>query len=147
MKKLFLFLVVLLVSFSSAMSANQYTAITGNVTDAFTGQLLGGVDISVVCNHNGTYYTKTVQIPTEQGKMGYYAVTFFASQCYEGDSVEVSATLGNLYGSNWGTVNGTRLDFMDIAIVNVPLVPEFGFLIGMLTIVSAVGVFFFVRRE
>jgi hypothetical protein len=35
----------------------------------------------------------------------------------------------------------------DLAIVNVPLVPEFGLIIGMTTILGALGIFFAVRKR
>ena len=36
---------------------------------------------------------------------------------------------------------------VDLAIVNVPLVPEFGVVVGMLTIFGAMGIFLFVRKN
>jgi hypothetical protein len=36
---------------------------------------------------------------------------------------------------------------LNVGIINVPLIPEFGLLIGSLTVISAVAVFFVVRRR
>jgi hypothetical protein len=36
---------------------------------------------------------------------------------------------------------------IDVACVNVPLVPEFGAIVGVLTALGALGVFFVVRRK
>ena len=59
--------------------------------------------------------------------------------------VTVSAVKGSLYGSASGDLENNG-DF-SFAIINVPLVPEFGLVIGGLTILSAVGIFFFVRKR
>jgi hypothetical protein len=36
---------------------------------------------------------------------------------------------------------------LNLGVVNVPLVPEFGATVGVLTILGALGVFFVVRRK
>jgi hypothetical protein len=36
---------------------------------------------------------------------------------------------------------------LDVGIVNVPMVPEFGLVVGLTTMLGALGVFFVVRRK
>ena len=36
---------------------------------------------------------------------------------------------------------------LNIGVVNVPLIPEFGLIVGLLTVISAITVFFVIRRK
>ena len=66
------------------------------------------------------------------------------------DSITV---LGYHEDYGYGDGDGTKIDVdmapldVKLGVSNIPLVPEFGLFIGALTIMSAVGVFFLVRRE
>jgi hypothetical protein len=75
---------------------------------------------------------------------------FLQNQCDYGDSVTVVAEKGDLTGINDGSVdNNYELGCFDlnVGIVDVPLVPEFGAAVGALTVMAAIGIFFFVRRK
>src|SRR3989339_228731 len=93
------------------------TLIAGKIYNADFTDTISGADVMVNCNGN-------IQT-TESLSDGAYSVTFN----------ETGTNHDNAFG-DW-----------DLAIVNVPLVPEFSLIIGSLTILSAVGIFFFVRRE
>jgi len=81
---------------------------------------------------------------------GKYAFKFSetgSDGCNGGDSVKIEGTYGSLYGWQNATVTNDFVGDLDLAILNVPLVPEFGFLIGMVTMISAVTVFFVIRKN
>ena len=121
------------------------TLIAGEIYNADYSATIPGADVTVTCIHGGVPSIKT----TTSLEDGDYSVTFTetgTNACDNGDSLTVSATKGGLYGSNTGIIHDNAFGTWDLAIVNVPLVPEFGLLIGSLTILSAVGIFFFVRR-
>ena len=50
-------------------------------------------------------------------------------------------------GSNTGTVHEGSISGLDVAVVNVAMVPEFGVLAGLTTVLGAVGTFFFIRKK
>ena len=55
------------------------------------------------------------------------------------------ASKESLYGSASGTL--TNDESFDVLVLDIPLVPEFGVVIGILTVFGAVGIFFFVRKN
>jgi hypothetical protein len=133
------------------------TIVEGKITLAQDHNVVGKVDITVNCTHkvNGVYqnFTRTTKSVNSGGLKGTYIVTFPQSQCIVGDKVTVIATSKD--GAT-GTSTGTVKDFikekcldLDVAIVNVviPMVPEFGLVAGTLTVLGALGTFFFVRRK
>ncbi len=87
---------------------------------------------------------------------GSYITSFDTNICNIGNKLEVDAVSGSLSGHNEGIINGANKEDpvlhsltqdMDVALMDVFLIPEFGLFIGGLTIVSAIGIFFFVRRK
>jgi hypothetical protein len=87
---------------------------------------------------------------TVSNSKGNYSVSFSQAECSLGDKVTVIATAKNLMGTAAGSI--TNKDYlgclnMDLGIVNVPMVPEFGYLAGSLTILGSVGIFFVVRKK
>jgi len=142
-----LILSISMISATPICATVETTYISGIITDQTNGNVpVSGASVNVNCNGN-------IQTTTSDSN-GSYSVQYSASECGNGDNVVVSATHNGLSGSNndatWYTENSTigclQL-IVDVACANVPLVPEFGIAIGGLTILSAVGIFFFVRRK
>jgi hypothetical protein len=104
---------------------------------------VSGADVEVECNG----HTKM----TTSGASGGYSVSFAESQCQYGDQVTVTAQKADLMGAEDGeiTINDLQIGCwnLDVGVVNVPLIPEFGLLIGSLTVISAVALFFIVRKN
>ena len=142
MKKLyFLFmLLVLIVTVVGIVSAEVTTVIGGNISNADFTRPVGGATVEVTCDVN----TNT----TTSQNDGYYAVTFDPRFCSEGNYLSVRA---NKTGVGENTVIGNIHDNVNVdlnlGIVNVPLVPEFGFFVGLTTVFGALGLFFYVRKK
>ena len=128
------------------------TLIAGKIYNADYSDTVYNATVEVTCNGN----LET----TDSLSDGTYEVTYDESNCQSGDDLSVYAVCtgfqctetdsgNNIVGANTlgGTIHDEVFHGYDLGIVNVPLVPEFGLIIGLLTILSAVGIFFFVRRE
>jgi len=115
------------------------TVIYGQITYGNNGSVVGGASVEVICNGN----EKT----TISGTHGYYHVLYDQSQCNYRDYATVNAQKGDLFGSKTEKVNDWKGIFVDVERINVPIVPEFGIVVGMLTIMSAIVVFFVVRKN
>jgi hypothetical protein len=144
MKNLSILIVLGLMIFSigmvSAVDISENVIVGGNIWNADGGSKIAGAQVIVECNDH--------EINTTSSSEGEYGVEFNNSQgdiCVVGDTVTVTAISGDSSGSNTDTVEDFKLT-VNLVIIDV-MVPEFGVIIGMLTILSAVGVFFFVRRE
>jgi hypothetical protein len=129
-------LVLLVLSVVSMVSAK--TIVAGKIYNADFSDVVGNASVVVKCN-------------TEMGNAfsladGTYAVAFNETECNGGETVIVSASKGDLTGSATGDVSDNVVLDLDIAIVNVPLVPEFGMIVGFATVLSAIAVFFMIRR-
>ncbi len=119
------------------------TVVGGTIYQNVVENGIVGANVEVTCN--GTTKTAT------SGTNGAYSVNFDCSVCTYEDLVTVHAYKDGLTGDNSGEVDmtydipcGIRLD---IGIINVPLVPEFGVIVGIVTALGALGVFFIVRRK
>ena len=137
-------LAFMLVSVVGMVSAD--TLIAGKIYDGRTGQItdvIGGAEVTVTCELGSSKSTQN----TISGSDGQYSVTFTDTECNYNYTLTVSAVKGDLCGSNTGVIHDDAFMSWDLAIVNVPLVPEFGVFAGVLTIVSALGVFFLVRKK
>ncbi|MBR9705453.1 hypothetical protein GOV14_00295 [Candidatus Pacearchaeota archaeon] len=124
----------------------KVTMIGGDVFDASTNERVANADIIVECYRGNEVNIKKTKSFTN----GKYIVTFTQDSvtgCFDGDTIKVSAIKGDLFGEEMGIVDKEYLDNLDIGIVNVPMVPEFSVLIASLTILSAVAIFFVVRRK
>ncbi len=131
-----LILSVMLLSVASAS-----TVIGGTIYNSDFSEEVPGATVTVTCNGN-------TQTTTSLEADGAYSVWYPSAQCTVGSSLTVSAVKGDLYGSNSGVIHDTDgVIGFDLGIVNVPLVPEFGLVAGAVTLVSAIGIFFFVRRK
>ena len=136
--KFAIFTVALLFLSMGVVSAT--TIINGKITQADNVTAISGADVTVTCN--------TIERDTTSSIHGNYGVTFLDSECTAGDKATVYAFHSSYgEGEQAGTVDADVIWDWDVAVVNVPLVPEFGLIIGGLTVISALGIFFFVRKQ
>lgn len=126
---------VLLTSF--VFAAEEGTRITGIVYDLNTLTAVEGVNVSIDCNSN--------VLDTTSNSIGQYTVIYDSSECTVGDTFDVSAEKNGLYGSNIGVVHDKENE-LDLGVANVPMVPEFTTIVGIMTLMAAVGIFFVVRK-
>ena len=148
-------MILVLISFVSATACvecenpKELTIVNGTVYTGSIDNPVAGATISAVCHHNGTDYTKNGHAPSDAD--GKYIVFFLPEKCTYGDYVTVNAEQGSLTGTSEGqiTLNDVQqwCAKLDVGLVNVPLIPEFGFYVGALTLISAIGIFFIVRRN
>jgi hypothetical protein len=149
MKKMgFVVMILFAVIFASSFAlASDITSVGGTIYNADTQAPIAGASVEVVCHHGLDDNTKT----TTSGAVGEYNVLFAGDKCAYGDEVTVSADKGPLTGENDGTVTKKGLKVgcfsLDVGVINVPLIPEFGLLVGTLTAASAIFIFFVVRRK
>lgn len=123
-----------------------YTDVNSNgVYDVAIDTPVEGANVDVACTHDGI---TSHQYDVSQSS-GTYGVDFSISQCSMNDQLSVVATKN---GVSSDPISGSVTDYVikwDVGIVDVPfpVVPEFGIAVGAMTILSAVGIFFFVRRK
>jgi len=140
MKKTFnraLLLALVLTSFSSAET--NITYVMGVIYDASDYTPVPGANVSITCNN---IHSKTIS-----DYHGAYSTQFRTSNCKIGDTAIVSAVKGDLSGTAKGIVHPSQVSFINLAIVHVPMTPEFGFIIGTLTLFASIGIFFIIRRQ
>jgi hypothetical protein len=122
------------------------TIVAGQVYDVTKNSTpIDWAKVTITCEHNGTNHTQY----TKTDLHGYYGVVYPNTQCTFGDKVNVLAEKDSMKGFGSGYVDkhlGGPCVGIDIAFVFVPVVPEFGLIVGALTILSAAGIFFYVRR-
>lgn len=129
---------LLLASLGIVSAAENETLIIGRIYNPTTFEMIGGADVRITCNES---IVNVVSLSN-----GKYSYRFDQNDCSAGNYLNVYAEKGGLTGSVDGTINEQTTN-LDLGIVNVPLVPEFGFIIGVFTLLSAVGVFFVIRKE
>ena len=124
----------------------ETTFVSGRVYNQNTGANISGAAVTVTCRGHERHVTS--------GDEGGYSAQYPATDCTNGDEVSVSATYDGLNGESntvtWYTDNyqvGCLKMIINVACADVPLIPEFGLVIGTLTVLSAIGVFFLVRRN
>lgn len=122
----------------TAVAPSKKTNIGGTIYNSDYSSTISGANVTVTCNG----FNKN----TLSNANGVYSVEFIASECTVGDSVTVVAVKGSLSGVETESVYDFGLT-VNLAIVNVPIVPEFGFVLGLATLLGAVGIFFIVRRQ
>ena len=164
MKKLLLLFLVL-TSFSLVSAdANKPTIVGGQITDS-SGFPVQYANVEVICNGTPKYTQSGIYTLEEFKAMaksapelrdyfdgqnvdisGIYVVSFTSTECGINDKVTVNAVKDDVHGSMDGTV-ADSVCWYNFAIINVPLVPEFGVVVGMLTMISAIGIFFVVRKD
>jgi hypothetical protein len=138
----FILLGVMLMSFAMATPGEAgKTIIAGKIYNADYTQTVSGATVTIYC---GEADSQTVTSLSD----GAYSYTYNGNDCTYGSSLTVSATKGDLYGSMSGVIHDDALgNNWDLAVVNVPLVPEFGLIAGLTTIFGALGLFLYVRRK
>jgi hypothetical protein len=111
-----------------------------------TNQSVLNANVEITCHGDSGDVVKNVST----GALGFYGAIFSQDDCREGDLVSVKAWKNDLSGLEEGFVQygfeSCNLN-LDVAFINVPLVPEFGVVVGLLTMISAVGIFFVVRKD
>ncbi len=143
-KQLFSLMILPLLIILTISAISAKTLITGKIYNADYSDTIADASVTVSCEHG----SETNVQNTTSVSDGQYDVTFYSADCDQDDTVTVSAVKGSLYGSKTGIVHDTAFGTdWDLAVVNVPLVPEFGIFVGALTILSAIGVFFVIRRK
>jgi hypothetical protein len=125
----------------------EETVLGGTVYQDIIANPVGGASVEAVCHHGGTDYLLT-STTLSNGK---YSVVFPSNQCDFGDLVTVNAQKDALTGTNDGSITmtyGLPCEItLNVGIVNVPLVPEFGVIVSVLTVLGALSVFFVVRKK
>lgn len=105
------------------------------------GTAANGASVEVLCNG--------FTLNTTTDSTGFYIVNYDPGQCQVGEPVLVTATLGGQSGDNVGVMSDAGMVGhlrLDVAIVHVPLVPEFGLLTGALTALTSGGLFLLKKR-
>jgi hypothetical protein len=148
MKKTILLLVMttllfgLISSVSAVSEPGSTTVIAGKIYNADYTMEIGEAEVTVTCSG----FTSPLIYSNSDGS---YSASFDRSVCSEGDYLSVHAYKEGV-GEN--TVEGDihnqfpTVD-LNLGVVNVPLVPEFGTLAAGLTVFAALGAFFLVRRR
>jgi hypothetical protein len=117
----------------------------GMVEGVVSGSNSNPVDaanVSVTCN--------SVTLNGTTNSSGFYFIQFDNGVCTTGMNVTVNASKGSENGSQTGTMldNGTAgFVKLDVAIVNVPMVPEFGLITGALALLGSAGSFLFAKGK
>jgi hypothetical protein len=144
-KNKFIYTIVSLLLLTTLISAaSAKTIVAGKIYDGANFETAGTVadaNIDVTCNGNLLETTSLAD--------GTYSVAYETTACPDASLVTVVAEKDGDTNSGTGLVHDYRavMPEMYLGIVNVPLLPEFGAVIGILTCVSAIGVFFVVRRK
>ncbi len=113
------------------------TVITGIVYDA-SGNIVVGSNVTIDCNGHIS--------SVESGSNGQYVINYENGECPLYSSFFASAEKNGMSGYSSGTVSHELTKF-NLGIADITIVPEFGFFMGMLTLLSSIGIFFVVRKE
>ena len=148
---IFILFLIGIVSACPGPSCEEYTNVKGAIYNADFTDTISGANVEVICHHNGNDYS----LSTMTNSNGNYSVWFNKWQCDYEDAITVSAQKSDLYGLGEGEVDETYTfsgyfwycKTINIGIVNVPLVPEFGLIAGITTLIGALGMFFYVRKK
>jgi len=147
-----LLIVVIFLSIISFVSSNSggWALIPG--TDTIVdgkvykdGILAGGAAVTVSCEDPNKLREILTKTTTCDENGAYFVIFNYAEECYEDDMVTVIASKDGLTNSNSKKVTSYSAEPIDVFLMS-NIVPEFGTLIGILTALSAIGVFFVVRR-
>ena len=156
MKKVFGVMFVLMFVFSLSL-VSATTIITGTIYNADYSDTVFNATVEVTCNGNqatpypvysfndGTYMVEFSNKDCDDGDMAFAHAICVGSQCTE--TVSGNIIVGENTKSGEVHDCGALIPSLNIGDVDVPLVPEFGFFVGMLTILSAGVIFCVVRRN
>jgi hypothetical protein len=129
-------------SFASAIPTGM-TLIAGKIYNSDYTAEIAGANVVVTCVSGET----TTALNTTSLSDGAYSVTFSDDVCNFEDELTVYAEKDGQTGTKTGIIHKDMIGSWDVGVVNVPLVPEFGLIVGLATIFGAVGIFFFVRKK
>jgi hypothetical protein len=144
--------VFLMVSVASASLCNMQTIyVYGNVYETGSNFPVGDATVIVTCNHNGANYSRT-GVSEDDGR---FRIMFDKRQCDYHDAVYVHSEKWGVSGPEIkGSIEyiypygcSSKMNSFNPNVEPPPIVPEFGWTIGALTAVSAVGVFFIIRKR
>ncbi|HUA13300.1 MAG TPA: hypothetical protein VL989_02260 [Candidatus Sulfotelmatobacter sp.] len=121
---------------ATSFAAPSQTSISGVVTEG--GNPVSKASVVVTC---GTK-TKT----TKSNSTGTYLVNIQQNFCPTGASINVTATKGGESGSVSGTAT-EETNKLNVALLNVSLVPEFGLITAASAAMIGGGAFLVVRRR
>jgi hypothetical protein len=137
MNKTLTIMVVMSLFAVALVAAAVDTSITGMITYADGTTPVVGANVEVNCNGN----IKNDLSDSD----GLYSVTYTLAECDALDTVSVTATLGEMSGSNTGTVCAEGECPFNVAVVDVSI-PEFT-TVGLIAVALAgIGVLAFRRR-
>jgi hypothetical protein len=117
----------------------EFTIITGNITNADFTRPIEGATVGTDCGG--------ATLETTSLSDGTYSVEYPGDLCSNMYKLTVYAEKDGLKGSASGIVQDNAEFNLNLAQVDVPLVPEFGVVVGMITIMGALGMFFYVRKK
>ena len=124
---------------SMAGSVSAFTDVVGVVYNEDYSETIADANVTIDCNGN-------VKSVLSKGD-GRYGVEYYVSKCGNGDNVTVIAEKDGLISNpGTGVVHNFGLEVY-VAIINVSMVPEFGAVLGIMSLLGAVGIFFIIRRE
>jgi hypothetical protein len=160
----FMFIIFSLGMISASCDSNNcpnqtVTDVKGIIYQGTINNPVSGANVQVTCAKNGPWnyivrrnslVSRTNTEITVSNNKGKYLVSFPQTECTIGDKITVTAISNDLVGTATGSI--TDEDYLgclnlDLGIVNVPLVPEFGAIAGSLTILGSMTIFFIVRRK
>jgi len=151
-KVLMLFsLILLMTSFASATICNMQTIVTyGKVYETGTTIPVSDATVIATCTHRGVNTTHN-GISSSDGR---YTIYFDKRECDYGDKVMVhSLKFGTSGQETMGSIEyiypygcSTKIN-SDNPNIQIPIIPEFGAGIALITICGAVAVFFVIRRR
>ena len=121
---------------AATFAASARTEVSGVVTN--NGSPVKGAEVVVICDSNAK--------DTKTDKTGTYLVQYAAVKCPNGATAHVTATAGSLGGNNSGSVNGLT-EKLNVAIVNVSVVPEFGLITGLAATILGGAGYLVIRRH
>ncbi len=136
---LFLFSIMGVSATAPQNTSVKNVIVTGITYNGNSYSLVPGANVTITCNG---YSNST----TSDLNKGTYHLQISHSYCQAGDIITVTAVKGNLYGSASNPVKDYGMD-VNLALIMVPMTPEFSFFLGTLTLISAVGIFFVVRKD
>lgn len=143
----FLLVTIVAMSVSAVSSVDVKTVIGGKVYDSPNFEKANGVPGATV------YVTCGANTATATTKLdGTYIATFSTAEgCTDKSTLTayaISADGKTQSKTESGTVDDYTNDFnLYLGVVNIALVPEFGVGVGLLTLLSAMGIFFFIRKK
>ncbi len=130
-------LAVLVPAITFAAPNPTATAVSGTVTH--NGSPVAGANVTVNCVGN-------VLTDVTDAAGGYEVDYMPASLCPAEATASVSATLGDLSGSNSGPV-GAVTSNLNVALVDVAVVPEMGVMLSIGAAFTGAGAFMVIRRR